>query len=49
MAKCLYLDEIIDLKCFKQEGSEDEAPKKALLCSNNETIKIMDLELGTVC
>ena len=39
-SKCLYLDEVIDLK-FLQEDTN-----KALLCSNSESLKLLDLEKG---
>ena len=35
---CLYLDEVIDVK-FISENS-----KFALLCSNSETLKLLDME-----
>lgn len=43
--KCLYLDEIIDVRILQEEG---ELPQKAVLCSNNELLKVVDLESGTV-
>ena len=39
-SKCLYLDEVIDLKFLKQDTS------KALLCSNSELLKLLDLDRG---
>ena len=42
--KCLYLDEVIDLKFIPDSASS--VPKKAILCSNNETLKLFDLETG---
>jgi WD40 repeat protein len=46
---CLYLDEIIDIKIIdKLRESSDEPPSKALVCSNNELLKIMDLSTGQV-
>ena len=39
-SKCLYLDEVIDLKFLKQDTS------KALLCSNSESLKLLDLDRG---
>lgn len=52
-SKCLYLDEIIDVKILKRDQEvEDEEenlrPTQAVLCSNNETVKLMDLETGQV-
>jgi len=37
-ALCLYLDEVIDVR-FISENS-----KFALLCSNSETLKLLDME-----
>ena len=39
-SKCLYLDEVIDLKFLKEDTN------KALLCSNSESLKLLDLEKG---
>ena len=39
-SKCLYLDEVIDLKFIQPENN------KALLCSNSESLKLMDLDSG---
>ena len=41
-SKCLYLDEVIDLKFIKPENT------KALLCSNSETLKLLDLETNEI-
>ena len=38
-SRCLYLDEIIDIK-FVNEN------KEAILCSNSETLKLVNLETG---
>lgn len=43
---CLYLDEIIDLRLLVNDT--DEVPKKAVICSNNEMLKVVDLETGSV-
>lgn len=43
---CLYLDEIIDVRLLKDE-SEDQ-PTKAVICSNNEYLKVVDLATGKV-
>lgn len=43
---CLYLDEIIDARVINDTtGEEDETkkPSKALICSNNELLKVVDL------
>lgn len=40
--RCLYLDEIIDLKIFKCDINY------ALMCSNSETLKLIDLRSGVV-
>ena len=37
--RCLYLDEIIDAKILKETD-------KVLLCSNNDSLKLMDLTSG---
>ncbi|CDW89939.1 transducin beta-like protein 3 [Stylonychia lemnae] len=51
VSKCLYLDEIIDLKLLGKksdiEGDQSE-PQYAVLCSNNETLKIINLQDGQV-
>ena len=39
---CLYLDEVIDVR-FISEGS-----RYALLCSNSETLKLLDMETGSI-
>ena len=39
-SKCLYFDEVIDLKFLKEDTN------KALLCSNSESLKLLDLEKG---
>jgi WD40 repeat protein len=44
--RCLYLDEIIDIK-FIGTKDESEMPKYALLCSNNEYLKVLDLDSGS--
>ena len=44
--KCLYLDEIIDVKVIKNSLDYADTPKHAILCSNNELIKVVDLETG---
>eukprot|EP00347_Sterkiella_histriomuscorum_P000004 403377554 len=48
LSKCLYLDEIIDLKIIKKESEETLKPVQAVICSNNETVKLMDLETGQI-
>jgi WD40 repeat protein len=40
--RSLYLDEVIDVKIIKPEA------KFALLCSNSETLKLLNLETGEV-
>jgi U3 small nucleolar RNA-associated protein 13 len=42
----LYLDEIIDVRVIEEAG--EEVPKKAVICSNNELLKVVDLETGSV-
>ena len=37
----LYLDEVIDIKFINEN-------KQAIVCSNSETLKLYDLEAGTV-
>lgn len=44
--RCLYLDEIIDIKYIKDPSKTEGAPKKAIMCSNNETLKLVDIETG---
>jgi U3 small nucleolar RNA-associated protein 13 len=41
-SKCLYLDEVIDIKVFKPEN------QYALMCSNSETLKLLCVESGEV-
>ena len=41
-SKCLFLDEVIDLKFIRPDNS------KALLCSNSESLKLLDLDLGEI-
>ena len=43
---CLYLDEIIDVRILKEK--DEDVPKKALICSNNEFLKVVDMETGAV-
>ena len=43
---CLYLDEIIDVRIL--ESGDDAPPSKALICSNNEMLKVVDLGTGSV-
>jgi WD40 repeat protein len=45
-SQCLYLDEIIDLRILAHPS--DSPPRKALLCSNNELLKVVDLDSGQV-
>ena len=40
--RCLYLDEVIDLKIFKPHN------EFALMCSNSETLKLMCLTSGEI-
>jgi len=42
MARCFYLDEVIDIKFFKPNNNF------ALMCSNSETLKLLDLNSGSV-
>ncbi len=44
-SKCFYLDEIIDIKCISKD-EKSGSPTQALLCSNNETLKLIDLQTG---
>jgi hypothetical protein len=44
---CLYLDEIIDVRIL-EDDDPNKQPTKALLCSNNELLKVVDLETGSV-
>ena len=41
-SRCYYLDEVIDLKFFKPNNDY------ALMCSNSETLKLLDLKTGVV-
>jgi hypothetical protein len=41
------LDEIIDVRFLKSEAA-DTQPTKAVICSNNELLKVVDLETGLV-
>jgi hypothetical protein len=41
-SRCLFLDEVIDIKFFKPDN------EFALMCSNSETLKLMDLNTGIV-
>jgi U3 small nucleolar RNA-associated protein 13 len=41
-SKCLYLDEVIDIKVFKPQN------EYALMCSNSETLKLLCFETGEV-
>jgi hypothetical protein len=43
---CLYLDEIIDVRLLKDDT--EEQPTKAVICSNNEYLKVVDLTTGKV-
>ena len=45
---CLYLDEIIDVRIIEESLDDDTQPKKALICSNNEFLKVVDLDSGNV-
>lgn len=42
LSRCFYLDEVIDLKFFKPDN------KFALMCSNSETLKLLNLSTGTI-
>ena len=49
-SKCLYLDEVIDIKFMKQlddSGKEVESDF-AILCSNNETLKLYNIKTGNI-
>ena len=41
-SRCFYLDEVIDIKFFKPQNNF------ALMCSNSETLKLLDLNTGAV-
>jgi U3 small nucleolar RNA-associated protein 13 len=41
-SKCLYLDEVIDIKVFKPLN------QYALMCSNSETLKLLCIATGEV-
>lgn len=41
-SRCLYLDEVIEIKVFKPQN------EFALVCSNSETLKLMNLVSGEV-
>lgn len=41
-SRCLFLDEVIEVKIFKPDN------RFALLCSNSETLKLMNLETGVM-
>lgn len=43
---CLYLDEIIDVRLLKDDS--EGQPTKAVICSNNEYLKVLDLTTGRV-
>lgn len=40
VSRCLYLDEVIDLKFIKPDN------KYAVLCSNSESLKLLEFETG---
>jgi len=48
------LDEIIDVRILEtEEGAEDTntiaaQPRQALICSNNELLKVVDLQTGQI-
>jgi hypothetical protein len=44
----LYLDEIIDVRIIEDSLDTDSPPKKALICSNNEFLKVVDLDSGNI-
>jgi hypothetical protein len=46
--QCLYLDEIIDVKFLKSDTVAESQPTKAVICSNNELLKVVDLQTGLV-
>lgn len=43
--RSLYLDEIIDVKFIHEE--QNRTPKYALMCSNNESLKVLNINNGT--
>lgn len=45
---CLYLDEIIDVRLLRDTDDSDTQPTKAVICSNNELLKVVDLATGKV-
>lgn len=44
-SKCLYLDEVIDIKFIKEQGRESQF---AVMCSNSETLKLYNMQSGDV-
>jgi WD40 repeat protein len=49
-SKCLFLDELIDIKFMKQLNSDGHASesKYAIMCSNSETLKLYNMMTGDV-
>jgi len=45
-SRCLYLDEIIDVRYLI--NAEHKIPRFAILASNNEHLKLIDLETGEI-
>jgi len=43
-SKCLYLDEVIDIKLIKQDAGHNFA----VMCSNNESLKLYNMSTGEV-
>lgn len=49
-SKCLFLDEVIDIKFIKQLDSSGQLVESdfAVLCSNSETLKVYNMQTGNV-
>jgi WD40 repeat protein len=45
-SRCLYLDEIIDVRYLI--NAQHKSPRFAILASNNEHLKLIDLETGEI-
>ena len=45
-SRCLYLDEIIDVRFLI--NAEHKAPRFAILASNNQHLKLIDLKTGEI-
>ena len=49
-SKCLFLDEVIDIKFMKQISAEGHPTESeyAIMCSNSETLKLYNMATGDV-